>query len=112
MQRQVSERTDNVWEKVYGLMKLVTGDVDVAGKGNLQEQIDNMDTHTDSVSVIDDAGKTITTTYADGTRVVAVMDDTSIIENVYDADGSLISRTGVFMDEDQIEVKELGTDEE
>ena len=44
--------------------------------------------------------------------VVAVMDDTSIIENVYDADGSLISRTGVFMDEDQIEVKELGTDEE
>ncbi|MDE5698178.1 MAG: hypothetical protein K2I96_12340 [Lachnospiraceae bacterium] len=112
MQRQITEKTENVWEKVYGFIKLVTGDVDVAGKGNLQEQIDNMGTHTDSVSVIDDAGRMITTTYADGTKTVAVMDDTSILENTYDTGGNLISRTGVFMNEDQIEVKELGTDEE
>ena len=38
--------------------------------------------------------------------------DTSIIENTYDADGILISRTGIFMNENQIEVKELGADEE
>lgn len=111
MQR-VTEKPENVWETVYALMQLATGDVDVAGKGNLQEQIDRMDAHTDSISVIDDAGKTITTTYADGTRTVAVMDDTSIVERAYDADGSLISRTGVFMNENQIEIKELGTDEE
>ncbi len=111
MQRQVSEKTDNVWEKVYGLMKLVTGDVDVAGKGNLQEQIDNMDTHTDSVSVIDDAGKTITTTYADGTKVVIAMDDTSMIETVYDAEGRKVSRTGIYMDENRIEIRGLGLDE-
>lgn len=29
-----------VWEKVFELMKTVTGNVDVAGKGTLQEQID------------------------------------------------------------------------
>lgn len=112
MQRPVIEKPENVWETMYALMQLVTGDVDVAGKGSLQEQIDNLGAHTDSISVIDDAGKTITTTYADGTRTVAVMDDTSIIENTYDAGGSLISRTGAFMSGDQIEVKELGTDEE
>lgn len=112
MQRLVAEKPENVWETVYALVQLATGDVDVEGKGNLQEQIDRMDAHTDSISVIDDAGKTITTTYADGTRTVAVMDDTSIVERAYDADGSLISRTGVFMNENQIEIKELGTDEE
>ena len=112
MQRPVSEKTENVWETMYALMQLVTGDVDVAGKGSLQEQIDNLGAHTDSISVIDDAGRTITTTYADGTKTVAVMDDTSIIENTYDADGILISRTGIFMNENQIEVKELGADEE
>ena len=112
MQRLVAEKAENVWETVYALMQLATGDVDVAGKGNLQEQIDNLGAHSDSISVIDDTGRTITTKYADGTRTVAVMDDTSIIENTYDADGILISRTGIFMNENQIEVKELGADEE
>lgn len=30
---------DKVWEKVFELVKIITGDVDVVGNGNLQEQI-------------------------------------------------------------------------
>ena len=33
-----------VWKKVFSLMKIITGDVDVAGKGNLQKQISDLAT--------------------------------------------------------------------
>lgn len=65
-----------------------------------------------SVSVIDDATGTVTTTYADGTRVVSTVNDSSIIETVYDADGNMVSKMGTYITDDKIEVKELEIDEE
>lgn len=112
MQRLVTEKPENVWETVYALMRLATGDVDVAGKGSLQEQIDSIFDTQDSVTVIDDDDKSITTTYADGTRAVIAMDDTSMIETVYDAEGGKVSRTGVYTDANRIEIRGLGLDEE
>lgn len=88
------------------------GNVDIENKGSLQEQIDSILGTQDSVSVIDDDDKSITTTYADGTRAVIVMDDTSMIETVYDAEDVKVSRTGVYMDKNRIEIRGLGLDEE
>lgn len=65
-----------------------------------------------SVSVIDDATGTVTTTYADGTRVVITVNDASIIEAVYDAGGNIVSKTGTYITDNRIEVKELEIDEE
>lgn len=114
--RLLAERSGDVWETVFDLVKQVTGDVDAAGKGNLQEQIDTileeMDAGKDSVSVIDDTGRTITTTYANGTKAVSVMDDTSITETVYDAEDSVVSKTGMYITDNKIEIKELRIDEE
>lgn len=115
------------WTKVWSLVRMLVGNVDIINKGNLQdqigdvdieskgslqEQIDSMFDTQDSVSVIDDDGKSITTTYADGTRDCIVMDDTSMIETVYDAKGVKVSRTGVYINENRIEIRGLGLDEE
>ncbi len=88
------------------------GNVDLENKGSLQEQIDSIFDSQDSISVIDDDNKSIITTYSDGTSAVIVMDDTSMIETVYDAEGGKVSRTGVYMDENRIEIRGLGLDEE
>lgn len=107
---------NEVWKKLWSLVNMLVGDVDFDGKGNLQEQIDSiqngLNAQMDNVSVIDDDGKSIITTYADGTRAVIVMDDTSMIETVYDAEGVKASRTGVYMNENRIEIRGLGLDEE
>lgn len=116
MQRALTEKPGNVWEKVFGFIRQITGNVDAAGKGTLQEQIDNVmediNTQEDCVSVIDEDGKTITTTYADGTKTVTVMDDAGIVETAYDADGMRVSKTSIHMSDNRIEIKELGADEE
>ena len=39
-----------VWSRVFNLIKLITGDVAVSEKGNLQEQINNIKTFTKSGS--------------------------------------------------------------
>ncbi len=87
------------------------GNVDIENRGSLQEQIDSIFDTQDSISVIDDTNKLITTTYADGTKAVIAMDDTSMIETVYDAEGGKVSRTGIYMDENRIEIRGLGLDE-
>lgn len=116
MQRTLTEKPGNVWEKVFGFIRQITGNVDAAGKGTLQEQIDSvledMNTQEDSVSVIDESSKTITTTYADGTRTVTVMDDAGMMETAYDADGMQVSKTSIHMSGNKIEIKELGANEE
>lgn len=40
---------DNVWKKVFGLTKLITGNVDVKQKGNLQTQINNIQVNINKV---------------------------------------------------------------
>ena len=40
---------DNVWKKVFGLTKLITGNVDVKQKGNLQTQINNIQANINKV---------------------------------------------------------------
>lgn len=40
------------------------------------------------------------------------MDDTSMIETVYDAGGVKVSRTGVYINENRIEIRGLGLDAE
>ena len=106
---------DGVWAKLWSLVKLLVGNVDFESNGSLQEQINDMqnglNTQSDSVSIIDDNNKSITTTYADGTSTVIVMDDTSMIETAYDAEGGKVSRTGIYMDENRIEIRGLGLDE-
>lgn len=123
----VTESNNNEqWEKVWSLVRMLVGNVDITNKGNLQDQIGDVDLENkgslqeqidsifdsqDSISVIDDTKKLITTTYADGTSTVIVMDDTSMIETVYDAEGGKVSRTGIYMDENRIEIRGLGLDE-
>lgn len=108
------EGEDGVWAKLWSLVKILVGDVDFESNGSLQEQIDNMqnavNVQNDSISVIED--KVITTTYADGTSTIIVMDDTSMIETEYDAEGGKVSRTGIYMGENRIEIRGLGLDEE
>lgn len=99
------------WTKVWSLVKMLTGNVDIENKGSLQEQLDSIFDTQDSVSVIDDDDKSITTTYADGTSTIIVMDDTSMIETEYDAEGGKVSRTGIYMEENRIEIRGLGLDE-
>lgn len=107
------EGEDGVWAKLWSLVKILVGDVDFESNGSLQEQIDNMqnavNVQNDSISVIED--KVITTTYADGTSTIIVMDDTSMIETEYDAEGGEVSRTGIYMEENRIEIRGLGLDE-
>lgn len=106
---------NELWTRLWSLVKLLVGDVDFERNGTLQKQIDDIQnglTVNDSVSVIDDDNKSITTTYSDGTKAVIVMDDTSMIETVYDAEGGKVSRAGVYMDENRIEIRGLGLDEE
>lgn len=123
----VTESNNNEqWEKVWSLVRMLVGNVDITNKGNLQDQIGNVDIENrgslqdqidsifdtqDSISVIDDTKKLITTTYADGTSTIIVMDDTSIIETEYDAEGGKVSRTGIYMEENRIEIRGLGLDE-
>lgn len=107
------EGENGVWAKLWSLVKILVGDVDFESNGSLQEQIDNMqnavNVQNDSISVIED--KVITTTYADGTSTIIVMDDTSMIETEYDAEGGKVSRTGIYMEENRIEIRGLGLDE-
>ncbi len=107
------EGEDGVWAKLWSLVKILVGDVDFESNGSLQEQIDNMqnavNVQNDSISAIED--KVITTTYADGTSTIIVMDDTSMIETEYDAEGGKVSRTGIYMEENRIEIRGLGLDE-
>lgn len=125
----VTESNNNEqWEKVWSLVRMLVGNVDITNKGNLQDQIGNVDienrgslqdqidnmqnavnVQNDSISVIED--KVITTTYADGTSTIIVMDDTSMIETEYDAEGGKVSRTGIYMEENRIEIRGLGLDE-
>lgn len=78
-----------------------------------ENTIDNiLSAGNNSVSVISEDGNTITTTYSDGTKMVAIMDDTSIIQEEYDAEGVLISKTGTYITDTAIETKELGIKDE
>ena len=45
------------WEKIFGLMKLVTGDVKVNSKGNLQKQIDDISVRVGIVLKMPERGK-------------------------------------------------------
>lgn len=73
------------------------------------EILDEMlgDESTDSTTVIADDNTSVTTTYADGSKVVVNMDDTSIIETYYDAEGNVTGKKGTYIDGNTIEEKEL-----
>ncbi|MCM1220436.1 MAG: hypothetical protein NC548_38720 [Lachnospiraceae bacterium] len=72
-----------------------------------QESIKNALSAENCVIEISDDGNMITTVYEDGARTVTAVKNTSIIKEEYSAEGELISKIGVYITDNKIEVKKL-----
>ena len=70
------EGLTKVWLKVWTLVKTLTGDVDVSGKGTLQAQINNLSVKTEQCFQSASDGKTLVANAVTGKGVPTSADDT------------------------------------
>lgn len=70
------EGLTKVWLKVWTLVKTLTGDVDVSGKGTLQAQINNLSLKTEQCFQSASDGKTLVANAITGKGVTTSKDDT------------------------------------
>ena len=70
------EGLTKVWLKVWTLVKTLTGEVDVSGKGTLQAQINNLSAKTEQCFQSASDGKTLVANAVTGKGVPTSADDT------------------------------------
>lgn len=82
-----------VWQKVFSLIKTITGDVDVESKGTLQSQIDEIPKSVygfENKTTTEDEDGVVTETFNDGRKIVtSENEEGNIIQNYYNKDGVL-----------------------